>query len=79
MTCREFSRIHASEELARAGLWRSLTAKLHWLICQNCRAYIRQIRSVGSMARRHWHESPSGVREIQNLEARIVDELRRKG
>jgi predicted anti-sigma-YlaC factor YlaD len=51
-TCEEVARTIASAELATAGWRRRLSVRLHLLMCRHCRRYFRQMREIGTAARR---------------------------
>jgi hypothetical protein len=51
LSCKEVTRMIASDELAEAGWWRRLTARLHLLMCVHCRRYERQVQILGRVAR----------------------------
>ena len=74
-TCREVSRMVASDELASAGWRRRLAFRLHWLMCRHCRRYSRQIEAIGTAARQVLGvaEAHSGSRE--RLRSSILDKL----
>lgn len=49
--CREMTRLVCTEELARAPWYRRACARLHLLVCRDCRAYCTQMRRIGQTAR----------------------------
>lgn len=52
LTCREASLAIAADELRSAGFGRRLSIRAHLLMCQNCRAFARQLATVGHAVRR---------------------------
>ncbi len=69
LTCKEVSRIIASDELAEAGLRRRLAVRFHLWMCRHCRRYATQIRQLGDMARgmfRGRSEDPETLARLQN-------------
>jgi hypothetical protein len=74
MTCREVTRLVASEELAEVSWTRRLTARMHFLFCRHCREYSGQISSMGRMAREGWEPSEDRVDE-QRIEADILSRI----
>ncbi len=69
LTCKEISRIIASDDLAEAGLRRRLALRFHLWMCRHCRRYSTQMRQLGEMARgmfRGRSEDPETLARLQN-------------
>lgn len=58
LSCKEVSRIVASDEVAEAGWWRRAQMQLHLSMCQHCRRYAAQLRVIGKVARTLWGTRP---------------------
>ncbi len=52
LKCNEVSRLAATEEIAQAGFLKRIEFRLHLMMCHHCRNYVRQIRQIGTAARR---------------------------
>ncbi len=74
-TCREVAREIASDGLERCGWWRRLRVQLHLLMCRHCRAYARQIRALGVLARRLCEESGPDEADLHRLEHILLREI----
>jgi predicted anti-sigma-YlaC factor YlaD len=46
LRCREVTRLHASDELARASLWTRLGVGMHLAMCRHCRRYVRELARI---------------------------------
>ncbi|MEO8478909.1 MAG: hypothetical protein ABI542_04690 [Gemmatimonadota bacterium] len=51
LSCREVTRLTASDELGRAGWWVRVRVRLHRLMCRHCSEYARQLRLLGDLVR----------------------------
>ena len=75
MACKDVSKLIASDELARAGSARRLGARLHLLMCRQCRRYAKQMRAIWEYARAYRgieaHDSPT----LRRLERDILERL----
>ena len=60
LTCKEFARLVASEELADLSFWLRVDARVHAWLCRHCRRYRMQIHSLGPAAERAWAD-PAGT------------------
>ena len=52
LTCKEVSRMIASDELKTNSWLGCLEARFHLMMCRHCRRYSRQIQALGSAVRR---------------------------
>lgn len=80
LSCSEVTRLCASEELRHAPWLRRLRVRLHLLICDHCKRYVRELRLIGaavrSEARRLWPDrGPLEALEL-SLRDRIRAEIR---
>jgi predicted anti-sigma-YlaC factor YlaD len=50
-TCREVTRLLASDQLERAALTKRILTRLHLMMCDGCRRYARELEGLGEMAR----------------------------
>jgi len=76
MSCREVTRIVASDELAEAPRARRLAIRFHHLICRYCRRYASQLRALGEAARKMWGPGSRDPDSISRLEHVLLDEIR---
>lgn len=79
MTCEQLSNWIAGDRLPQASWRRRLAVRLHLVMCQDCRRYVRQLRIIAAEARQWWsaigrHESSLGI-----LEQKIVQEVIQEG
>lgn len=51
-TCREVSRLLASDEVDAAPAVRRVLTRLHFLMCDDCTRYASELRQLGETARR---------------------------
>lgn len=74
LRCREVTQLVGSDELARAP-WRvRFGVRLHLAMCRFCRAYARNIRQLGEVARRLAVAEPVPAESV----ARVVAAVRRE-
>ena len=73
MTCKEATRVIASEEFAEAGWGRRLGVRLHLLMCRHCRRYAAQLRALGAYARKRWGPHTEDSDTLQRLERDILE------
>lgn len=74
LTCKEVTRLVASDELAGAGWSRRLAVRLHYMMCSHCRRYAAQIRRLGEWARGARFGEATGGNRIAELRRRILAE-----
>ena len=72
LSCREVSRLTATDELVGAGLRLRLAVRLHRLLCRACRRYASQIRSLGTWARRCSETGPEDAESLVKLRSSIL-------
>jgi hypothetical protein len=72
MSCKEVHELVASDALAEASFWRRLGLRLHLLMCQHCRTYVAQIRSIGAAAHELLREGLWDRDALDRLEADIL-------
>lgn len=75
LSCREVAREIASEGLERRSRLHRFRVRLHLFMCRRCRAYGRQIRALGVLARHLCQESAPDEAHLQKLEATILHEV----
>jgi hypothetical protein len=75
LTCKEVSRTIASDELATAGWRRRLSVRLHLLMCLHCRRYSRQMREIGTAARRIFGEERPDPDSQDRLRSSILSRI----
>jgi len=51
LRCNEVTRLCASEEIERAPLKTRLAVRLHLLMCEHCRRYVRELARIGEAVR----------------------------
>ena len=73
LKCRELTRMIASDELAEARWPVRLGGWLHLLMCQHCRRYAQQIRTLAAGARRSWGPETEDSARLDQLERRILE------
>ncbi len=71
LSCKEVTRIVASDEYAEAGLWRRLMVRMHHALCTRCRRYMKQLRRISS-ATRDALEEETQKSDLADLKARIL-------
>ncbi len=73
LTCRDLTRMIASEELAEAGWRRRLGVRFHLAMCRYCRRYAAQLRAIGEAARRMLRSGDADSTTLDQLERAILD------
>ncbi len=73
LTCRDLTRMIASEELAEAGWRRRLGVRFHLAMCRYCRRYVAQLRVIGESARRMLRSGDADSTTLDQLERAILD------
>jgi hypothetical protein len=76
LACREVSRLVASGEIDRAGWLRRLELRLHLMMCRHCRNYARQVRLIGTAARRIWGSAIEDPGAVADLEQKVLKAFR---
>ncbi len=76
-TCKEVSRVIATDELATAGWRQRLSVKLHLLMCRHCRNYARQIQEIGEATRRLFGAHLQDDTSREDLRNSILDRIPR--
>ena len=51
LRCNEVTRLYASEEIDGAPLKTRLAVRLHLMMCEHCRRYVRELARIGEAAR----------------------------
>ena len=74
LSCKEVSRIVASDELVTASVVKRLRVRLHLLICRDCRRYAEQLRILGTAAREKVRSLAGDMETITRLENSILDD-----
>lgn len=73
MSCRQVTRMIASDQLAGAGRRSRLAVRLHLLMCRHCRRYGAQLAAIGDAARSLLRQDPV---PSQDLEKAILERCR---
>ncbi len=73
LTCRDLTRMIASEEFAEAGWRRQLVVRFHLAMCRHCRRYAAQLRAIGKAARRMLRGGDADPATLDRLERAILD------
>ncbi len=74
LTCKEVSKLIASDALEQAGLLKRMTVRLHLLMCVNCRRFASQLRKIGATYR-HIVKMKADTDAATELELRIIHQL----
>ena len=74
LSCKEVSRLVASDELATAGVVKRLRIRLHLFFCKQCRRYAEQLRIIGTAARQKMRNLAGDTDTIGSLEKSILDD-----
>ena len=73
LTCKDATRMIASEEFAEAGWRKRLGVRLHLAMCRHCRRYAVQMQAIGACARKLWGpEAREDSATVQRLERSIL-------
>ena len=74
LSCKEVSRLVSSDELASVGAVKRFKARLHLLLCRECRRYAEQLRIIGTAAREKMRTLAGDEETIARLERSILDD-----
>jgi len=77
-SCREVTRLLASEELAEAAAVRRILVRLHLLMCGDCSRYARELEGLGRAAREALR-APLDSERLAALERAILERAARGG
>lgn len=72
LTCREATRLLASEQLEGAPLARKILMRLHLLVCEDCRRYAKELDAMGETAREAFR-LPLDPAKLAELERVILE------
>ncbi len=79
MKCRDVSHLVASGDADDMSLMKRMELRLHLMMCNHCRNYVRQIKTLGAMTRRLIGAREPSSKELQQLEDSICTELLKQG
>ncbi|MCI0657219.1 MAG: anti-sigma factor [Acidobacteria bacterium] len=71
LTCREVTRLLASDEYLDASWGRRLAIRLHLAMCRHCRRYASQMRAIRAAASALWNSWVQDPARLDRLERRI--------
>lgn len=71
LTCREVTRLVASDEYLELRWGRRLAVRLHLVMCRYCRRYAKQLRAIRAAAGSLWKRWSNDQSTLQRLERRI--------
>ncbi len=71
LTCREVTRLLASDEYLDSRIGRRLAIRMHLVMCRHCRRYASQLRSIRASARELWNSWVLDRARLERLERRI--------
>ena len=74
LNCKEVSRLVSSDELENVGAVKRFRARLHLLMCRECRRYVEQLRIIGTAAREKMRNLVGQKETIARLEKAILDD-----
>ena len=75
LTCKEFSRALASDDLESAPWARRLGVRFHLLMCRHCRRYRAQLQAIGATARRKFGGQSADEETLERLQKSILNKL----
>ncbi len=73
LRCKEVTRLHASDEIRSAPLMTRLGVRLHLMMCEHCRRYVRELARIGE-AVRDLYRGPVDAREQEEIVRRVLRE-----
>lgn len=77
LSCKDVTRLCASEDIRRAPFARRVAVRLHLLICRHCRRYARELSAIGAASRRAFAMPSVDNSKRVAFEARLNAEIRR--
>lgn len=51
LSCREVTRLHASDEILSASWKTRVGVRVHLMLCRHCRRYLRELARIGAAVR----------------------------
>ncbi len=73
LTCRDLTRMIASEEFAEAGWRRQLGVRFHLAMCRHCRRYAAQLRAIAEATRKLLEGGEADPTRLDRLERAILE------
>ncbi|MEP6834290.1 MAG: hypothetical protein ABJB74_12920 [Gemmatimonas sp.] len=77
LSCKEITRLCASEDIRQATFARRVEVRLHLLMCRHCRRYVRELSAIGVAARRAFAKRSTHTDTPSPLEQRLIADIRR--
>lgn len=71
-TCREITRLLASDQLEHEALTRRMLIRLHLMMCDDCTRYAKELTTLGEIAREAL-KIPLDPKRLAELERAILD------
>ncbi len=72
LSCKNVTRIIASDEFATAKWSRRLAVRFHHLMCRHCRRYAAQLRAIAQLARKHLGAGEEDTKSSDRLKHAIL-------
>ncbi len=73
MTCKEVANLVASDGFKEAWWGRRMGLRLHFLMCNDCRRYAKQLRALGAYARKRWGPRAEDSDTLQRIDREILE------
>ena len=73
LNCKEVARLIASDGLADAGWSDRALARLHLLMCRDCRGYAAQLKAIGAAARDRSDSDVADGASFERLQNSILE------
>ncbi len=73
LSCREVSRLIASDELVDLGWLERILVRLHLVRCHHCRRYAVQLRAISTAALERQSFGPADLQALERLERSILE------
>jgi len=72
LSCREVTRLCASEDARDASVWTRLGIRLHLAMCRHCRRYVRELARIGAAVREIYGEREGDLDRYDALVQRVL-------
>jgi hypothetical protein len=79
LRCDEVTRLYASDDLGRSSLQRRLSARLHLVMCDFCRRYVRELVAIGDAARAVARARPADSAWVETMVRHALSRLHADG
>ena len=78
LPCSEVAVLYTSDAIQRAGLRTRVEARVHLMMCQFCRRYVRELAAIGHASRDLMLDASLDPERAEAIIQRVLGEVARK-